>query len=551
VALTKCDVVEDELRELAAEETRELLTGTFLEGAPLVETSSVTGGGLEEFKEALDDLVTDFRDGARRQPVRVPIDRIFVMPGFGTVITGTLLGGSLGESDRVAILPAGTVTRVRAIQIHGGSADRVSAPTRVALNLVGVEADTALRGQWVVEPGSFEPATSILARISSMPWVHKPLRLPTRMSLSHGSGSFACEIHGQGHVGEQPPLLPGHTSVVRIQTAEPVVARAGDRIILRRGGGMGGRRLSRLLPRNGAGEAPGPADTGKGFSTLAGGTVIDPCFGARRIGESLVRQVEELDDTAEAWIAFALRGSAAAGLGTGELTQRVPSPPAASQKALEGMLRTRAAVKVGRETIVGIHAYERMLARAREALSRFHAEQPERAGIKRDALRDLVVGPAAAPLFDALLKRLVNEGSWEIDGDLVSEPGHSPVSASLVSQLAETILVRLDRSPAAPPGLRDLASELGVETAELRRAVDLLLSSGRARLLDGDFLYAAAFLESLEGNVRTFLTRNDKLLVTDLKAIVGVTRKHALPLARWLDNSGVTIRRGDFRVLKK
>jgi selenocysteine-specific elongation factor len=556
VALTKCDAAAEDLRQLAAEETRELLAGTFLEQAQIIETSAVDGTGLDALGSALDSMITDFRSSASRQPLRIPIDRSFVMAGFGTVVTGTLIGGSLSESDQVLIVPSGIRARARALQVHGGQPESISAPSRVALNLVGVDADAGLRGQWVTAPGTFAASTTILAQISTMPWIRKPIRLPARMSLSIGASATPCEVHGKGRVGEQAPLVPGERRLVRIRTAEPIVARADDRFILRYGGGMGTRKISRLRPRDGdaaAGrsvEARGP--DGKGFSTLAGGLVIDPRCAARRIGSSLEDQVRDLDRTSEeAWIAFALRGAGPVGLDPTTLVQRVPFPPARVHKGLERILRQRRAVKSGRDAVVGIDAHDRALERAREALSGYHAAHPERAGIKRDALRDLVVGPSAAALFNVILQRLVKQGTWRIDGDIVSEAGHTPGSAAQVSDLAEAILERVGRSPATPPALKELPGLVGAGGDQVGRAVDLVISSGRARLLDGEFLFTTTFLEDLEVRVRSFLSSNDRLLVTDLKRMIGATRKHTLPLARWLDDAGVTIRRGDHRILRQ
>jgi selenocysteine-specific elongation factor len=317
---------------------------------------------------------------------------------------------------------------------------------------------------------------------------------------------------------------------------------------------MGERRTSRLHPRKRRLEAEHASEVdamAKGFSTLAGGTVIDPNCRARRVGENLEEQVRRLDRSSPAdWIRFALRGAGPVGLPVRELVQRVPCPLSVTQSELEQVLRSREALKLGRETLVGEDAFGRISVRAREALARFHREKPEQAGIKRDALRDMVVGEAAAPLFDAIHRKLVKEGVWQIEGDILSEPDHTPSSASGVSDLADSVMASLANKPAAPPGLKELAAELEVEPALLKRAVDLLVSGGRAQLLDGEYLYAAPFLEKMASDVREFLTRNDKLLVTDLKRIVGATRKHALPLARWLDNAGITLRRGDHRVLR-
>jgi len=530
VAMTKCDAVDQDLMDLAIAETRELLAGSFLEGASIVPTSAVTGEGLGSLCACLDGLVGDFRTPASRQPLRIPIDRAFVMAGFGTVVTGTLIGGSVSEDETVEVLPLGATTRVRGLQVHDGDAPKVLAPSRVALNLVGVEKDQGLRGQWIVRPSTFRPTRSFLARVRAMPWIRKALKLPAAMSLNLGSMSCPSEVGGPARGMRQAPLTPGEELAVRVDTEEPVVPRAGDRFILRVGGGLGG-----------------------GFSTAAGGMVIDPLFTAHRIGPALEEQVGELDaESPASWIAFALRGAGPDGLALGELTQRVPAAPAETQKALEEMLRLREAVKTGRDHIIGERDYSRTLERAREALGRFHAESPERAGIKKDALRDVVVhGGGGADIFETILRRMVKEGVWKVEGDLVSEAGHAPSSGTQIEYVASRILALVERSGAAPPALKSMAEELGAGEAQVRKASDLLIASGRARLLDGEFLFSAGFLERLEKSVREFLSRTDRLLVTDLKTIAGVTRKHALPLARWLDDQGVTLRRGEYRILRK
>ncbi len=529
VALTKCDTVEEDIRRLAAEEVAGLLASTFLEGAPIVETSAETGAGLDDLRAAIDALVGDLRTPASRQPLRMPVDRSFVMAGFGTVLTGTLLGGSVGVEDQVAIEPAGARARVRGIQVHGGTTSRVHAPSRAALNLVGVDADSALRGQWVVEPGVFQASRAILAEIGPMPWVRKPLRLPAMMSMNLGSGSVSCEVHGLPRGPRQAPLAPSERGLVRIETGEPVVPRAGDRFILRAPGGLGG-----------------------GYSTAAGGIVIDPLFGSRRLGPSLVEQVLAIGrGDPESWIGFALRGAGAVGLDPDELTQRVPAPPADAARALDRILQRRGAVKAGKRTVVGSDAWMRALARADASLAAYHSSEPEKAGIKRDELRDLVTGPDGAALFDAVMKRRIAEDAWKLVGDLVAASGHRPGSDRLVRELAERMMAETERSPHAPPTLEVLAGQLGATPEEARRSVNLLVSSGRARLLTDEFLFTTAFLAKLAGEVRTFLGTRDSMLVTDLKAIAGVTRKHALPLARYLDDEGITVRRGDQRFLKR
>ncbi len=528
VALTKCDTVDPDLANLAAEEVRELVASTFLEGAPVIMTSTVSGQGLASLRETIDAITVDFRKEAVRMPVRMPVDRVFVMQGFGTVITGTVLGGTISVADTVQVLPAGIEARVRGVQVHGTDAGLVHAPSRAALNLAGVEMDPALRGQWVVSPGEFATSGSVLAMASLMGWVKKTVKLPASMSLNLGSSVVNCAVHGVADGPRQEPMIPGTAHLVRIETDHPVVPRAGDRFILRVGGGLGA-----------------------GFSTAAGGWVVDPLWGPRRISTRVQDQARKLDASdPQTWLEFALMGAGAKGLATAELVQRIPGPPASAQRILDAMLRTHAAIRTGRARIVGSAAYGRALARADQCLKTFHASNPERAGIKRDALRDLCVGGSGGPLFESLLSRRVKEKAWKLDQDLVAEADHEPRSATSIEDLASSILASIARDPASPPSLKALAQQHGVSIDWISRAADLIVASGRGRLLDGEFIFSTGFLDTLKGNVRAFFARNEKMMVTDLKTIASVTRKHALPLARWLDDEGVTLRRADHRIAR-
>jgi selenocysteine-specific elongation factor len=526
VVLTKCDTVDSEIAELAAEEARDLVEGTFLEGAPVVMTSAVAGTGLDELRAALDALMGDFRSTAVRQPVRLPVDRSFVMPGFGTVVTGTLLGGTLHAGDRVEIQPAGLEARIRTVQVHGEETGLVQAPARAALNLSGVEADPVLRGQWIVRPGGFRPASSVLATVRLMPWAVKPIRLPALMSLNLGASMVNCEVHGVADGPRQLPLVAATTHLVRIDAEEPLVARGGDRFVLRVGGGLGGS-----------------------FSTAAGGIVVDPLWGKRRLTANLERQVTRIDlERPESWLRFALHGSALEGLALSELAQRVPAIPARTEAALERMLGRREAIRLGRGRAVTAEAFERTLERSERALRLYHEKHPERTGIKRDALRDRSVGTEARALFESVLGRRVREGAWKVDGDLVALSGHEPRSGTEVEDLSRRVLDLIRRDPSSPPSLKALAERLEVPREAIARVADLLVADGRARLLDGEFLFDKDFLGRLKSRVQDFFEHHDRMMVTDLKSLAEVSRKHALPLARWLDDEGVTTRRGDYRV---
>jgi len=229
IVLNKCDKAEREWMDLQEEEIRGLVKGTFLEGAPAVRVSAVTGEGLPALVAAVDRLASGIPGKDPSHLFRLPVDRSFTMKGFGTVVTGTLIGGTVAVGEEVAILPGGTVARVRGLQVHGGSVERSSAGTRTAVNLQGVEKESVPRGSVLCRPGTLFPTKSAEVFVEYLPLVPRPLR--HRAQISFHAGTFSCV--GRILLYGQAEIPPGGSGYGRVLLSEETVLSGGDRFILR------------------------------------------------------------------------------------------------------------------------------------------------------------------------------------------------------------------------------------------------------------------------------------------------------------------------------
>jgi len=522
IVMTKCDTAPEDLQELAEQEVRELVGGTFLEGAAAVRTSAVTGLGLEALKAHLDALAAEVGSDARRLPVRIPVDRVFSVAGFGTVVTGTLLGGRLRAGAEIVVYPSGATVKVRGIEVHDAAVEEAQAPCRIALNLGGVEANPAIRGKWLAAPGFFRETRTLLARVEGMPWLKREIRVPARLSANIGSGVFACRLLGSGGI------RAGARLVARLAFDEPVIARTMDRFVLRLPGGMAG-----------------------GYSTVAGGLVLDPLHAGRADERRLeiYGRIEELTD--EELLLLAVASSGRRGIEEGDAMLKTAGAPADVEKAIGRLAGAGRIVRARGGLIADAGVFGQVQAEAAAALEAFHAARPEAEGLRRDELLRSLKPPAPRRLFDAVVEGMARRGAWQVSGDVVRIAGFSPRSDEITGRVSKKILDIIGKDPSSPPSIKELPALAGESLDSVQRAARLLAAEGRAKLIDGEFIYTAEFLDRFVKGVQAFFEKNEELRVTDLKAIAGVSRKYAIPLARWLDDQAVTLRRGEVRVRRK
>jgi selenocysteine-specific elongation factor len=520
IALTKADAVDADTLELTMLETRELVAGTFLESAPVVPVSAKTGAGLDGLRAALAALGRHGAAGATERSaggVRMPIDRVFSMRGFGTVVTGTLVSGVLRQDAELVVAPAGRRVKVRALQVHGRPTAEISAGHRVAVNLGGIEVGDVERGEMLITPDALEPTRRFDAVVELLPSA-RALRNGARVRFHHGT----AELLGRVTLAAGNELEPGARVYARLRLESPTLLTRGDRFILRAYSPSvtigGGEVLDPAPPRGGARTEAGR----RRFDAIAPDVDLD-LVAARMVGEA-----------------------GAAGLPAHRLAARAGLAPAAAAALVTRLDATDA----GRDLGGLVVACDVLDALARDALSdveQHHRQFPLSEGLPREELRSRRFSRAAPPVFEFVLERLAQK---IVGRDRLALSSHR-VELSGDEQRARERIEQTYRDGALkPPVVGELPGLLELDAALVDRIVKLLT---RQRILVRveDLLFHADSLARLKADVQQLKASGQaaKVDVAAFKERFGITRKFAIPLLEYLDRERITRRVGETRVV--
>jgi selenocysteine-specific elongation factor len=526
VALTKCDLVDDDVLAVARMEVASLLEGSPLGRAPIVAVSSRTGEGLDALGDALVDLARRVPPRGSRGAARLPVDRAFSMKGFGTVVTGTLVSGRITLDQELAVVPSGLRVKVRGVQVHGAARKDVEAGHRAALNLGGVEVADVPRGQVLAEPGTLE-VTRIVDAVIELLDEAKPLKHGTRVRVHQGT----AEVLGRVGLAPLPGgelLSPGARGFVRIRLEQPVAVTRGDRVILR----------AYSPPR-----------------TIAGGVVLDPQAprsGLRGAASRARFQALEPDASAPAAphdraLATFVAESGAAGLRLGLLTSRGGLAPADVASTAERLARAGLVDRIGGSLFAP--ALRASLAAALEQIVRdHHKAQPLSEGLPREEARERLFGHADLALFERVLADLAARKSVTGRERLVAA-GHAMALSADEAAARDRIAQALERGGLKPPEPAAIAADARLGADVVMRVLSLLVRQKAVAKLDTLYFDVRA-LDRLKGEVRAMREGGQATVdVAAFKDRYGLTRKHAIPLLEYLDRERVTRRQGDLRVI--
>ena len=531
VALTKADLVEPDWLELVKEDLRETVASTFLVDAPIVPCSALTGAGLDRLREVLVQLgrAVEPRDPAGL--LRLPLDRVFTLKGFGTIVTGTLLSGTVRPGEEVAVLPTALSAKVRAVQVHGEEVPAAVAGQRTAVNLGGVDRQEVSRGEVLVHPGTLAPSPMIDALVQLLPGTRKPW--PGRSKVLFHIGTRQQEATCV--LLEQRELAPGDQGLAQLSFQLPVVALPGDRFILR-----GFHKQENY------------------GTTVGGGTVLRVL--ARRLRPRQTEAVAllgrirraDLDDDHAERVALELLGAGPAGLTRAELQQRLPFVPRELDRLLQQLRSTRRAVQYDAESGATVHAepWDALKARALELVGGHHRQRPLEAGIGREELRSRLGAAVSPRLFGRLVAELEGQGQLAADRDICRLPQHTVQSAAVaIRPLADRILERYVADGLGPPRDGPLAGQLDARPADVAAAIRLLAEEGTLIKI-ADLYFARQHVDELRERLVAFLRREGQITPPQFKELVGQSRKFVIPLAEHFDAQKVTLRVGDTRKLR-
>jgi selenocysteine-specific elongation factor len=515
VALTKCDLVEEELAELVELEVIELLSTTRLQGAPIVRTAGTDDAGLERLRSALAAVLRDTSRSDTESATRLPVDRVFTVRGFGTVVTGTLLGEELAVGAQLEALPGGAETTVRGIQVHGSSVERAHGGQRVALNLPGIDVDELRRGDILAPVGELR-ATSILdVHVRMLPGCE--LEHLQRVRFHHG----AAELLARVALLDTQAVAAGGSAYAQLRLERPYPALPGDLAILRR-------------------YSP--------ITTIGGATILDTHPPKRRRQAGVVEELQrfhESDD--EARLQFWIGVAGAGAVSEKELRQRLGRSSGRFDRA-RGRLLDRGCIT---PLAGGLLAASGELTRLGESLvaklAAYHEAHPLHIGMPRRELRNLAGDRVAAALFDAVLAGLEGDAvTRSIDGE-IALARHTVAIEGDTATLQAELLAAFDTDLAPPTPEAVLAGMSDPAAAE--DLLRLALREERLVRIADEYIVAAATLEKLIANLHDRLSQGDRFSVSDFKAWTGLSRRHSIPMLEHLDRQRITRREGDSRIL--
>lgn len=522
VAITKADLVDEEMVELVMEDVAEALAGTALEGAEMVVTSSRTGQGLDELRSALVRAAGRARERDSSGPFRLPIDRVFTLKGIGTVVTGTLWEGSVAEGDEAVIQPSGRKVRVRNVQVHGKEVERALAGQRVALNLPGISTDEIERGDVIGTPGHLHPTLMVDGLFHLITGAPRALKNRARVRFHHGTREVMARVV---LLGGKEELAPGESSYVQLRLEKPAVALYGDRYILR---------------------------SYSPVTTIGGGRILDSHPRKHRPHQQgILNTLERRERGVPRDLVLLVVEERGLPLTRGELLSWSEIREGDFELALRELLSAGDLVEV-RGDGEPMYVPPAILSDLQDQLGRLtadmHAANPLRAGVEKEALRRRLDSGMGVDVFDVLLRSAVSAGRLEVEGGRVREAGKSVTLGEKEREQKETLLQAIREGGFAPPLFKELMDITDLDKSKLRDMLNLLLEEGAVEQVNPDYFLAAGRIAEAEERIRSHLENHGSLAVPQLKDMLGASRKYAIPLLEFFDRRRVTRREGDVRV---
>ncbi|MGA2423278.1 MAG: selenocysteine-specific translation elongation factor [Terriglobales bacterium] len=514
--LTKSDAVDAETLEVVRLEVEDFVRGSFLDTSksPIVAVNSLTGAGLDELKSALAQVASEVAARNSAALARLPIDRVFTMKGFGTVVTGTLVAGTIrkSEEEELEVFPAGKRVRVRGVQVHGSPAEAAVAGQRTALNLAGLSTGGLARGMTLATADTFHPTSRVDALLSILPSA-KPLKDGARVHFH----AYTTETIAEARLHGAKQIKPGDEQYVRLRLSESALLLPGDRFIV--------RQFSPVV-------------------TIGGGVVLD--------ASPLARKQAQHDIAA--FLTQMMAGSPeqvlqarAARRGTRGLPlNEVPGEMNIRQEEASKLAGKAGLVWCG-QVLVAPMAYAEAKGLTRQAVRKFHDANPLVAGMSKEELRDQI--NLGAEVFNSVLEKLVEEKQLEVAGELVHLPGRGVVMKDEEAESKTIIEEAFASAGLKVPSLKEVLASLKVDKIRAQKIVTLLLRDKVLIKISEELVFHQSALIDLRHKIAALKATAPKIDVAHFKDLTGVSRKYAIPLLEYLDRERVTRRVGDERVI--
>jgi selenocysteine-specific elongation factor len=523
VAVTKKDLVDDELLQIALADIKDLVKGTFLEGTPVIPVSNTTKEGIEELKNVLDRLIAETKAKQDKGIFRLPIDRCFVMKGFGTVVAGTVLSGTVKVGDTIELLPQKQRVKIRGIQVHNHTVSEVTTGFRAAINIVGAEKSEIKRGDILGQEGFFEPSDYLNVSIYLLKSAEKPLKNFTRVRIHLGTK----EVLGRVVFLDKKELTPGQKAMAQFRLEIPAVCDVGDRYVIR---------------------------TYSPQTTIGGGVIIEPkAQKAKGFDEKLIEHLHKIETGDPlSLVEENLNSNYELPRKIEEIAHEINLPIKDVERIVQNFLENNTVLCIdSKRGLYYTHGnLLRLKKQIKEILQAYHKQYPTSVGMtKLELIKEISTGLDKS-LLQYVLTRMTGDNDIHIEPDgKIRSSGFKAALNKELDQVAKKIEKIYTDAGFKPPMYKTLLTEqLGPEKV-VQKAYKYMLDTGTLVNVGENVVFHSRYIKDAKHKLVDFLKKKNEIRISEFRDLIGASRKYALPLLVYFDTRNVTIKRGEVRVL--
>ncbi|MEA1969148.1 MAG: selenocysteine-specific translation elongation factor [Thermodesulfobacteriota bacterium] len=526
ITLTKIDIVDEELLELALEDIKDFTRGTFLEDAPIVPVSSTTGEGLDLFRKTLDTMYHKIPQRPFSPIFRLPVDRVFSMKGFGTVITGTLASGKANLGENIMIFPTGITSKIRGIQVHNNGVDEVAAGTRTAINFQGLDKESVNRGDVLSTPNALRPSHMVDAEFHYLSKNAKPAKPRTRIRFHSGTS----EIIGNLVLLDREELLPGDKACVQIRLESPVCCIKNDRFVIR---------------------------SYSPIKTIGGGQILNPVPKKHKLfNKKIIEGLNSLISCDfEETISFFVNQGEYSGVSFADLRVMTNIPDKKLDVSLQKMLAARKIIQTDKEKRLYVHSslFESLTKDILLRLKEYHGANPLKEGMSRQELKSKfrALRENDSKLFSIVLTKIAKDKKIVQEQNIVRLSTHEIALQVDQQNLKEKISTIYKKSGLTPPFFRVICTDLNVDQKNAMEVLHMLIDEKIIVKTKDDLYFDAFVINELKKELVAFLNKSKEITTPKFKEMTNISRKFVIPLIEYFDSINLTIRVGDTRQLRK
>lgn len=524
IALTKIDMVDEDLLEMAMEDIHEFIQGTFLEGKPIVPVSAVKNLGMDQFVSTLEAICKQIPPRKFSSIFRLPVDRVFSMKGFGTVITGTLMSGSIHVGDDIMVYPSQIVSKVRGVQVHSHSVETAGPGTRTAINFQGLDKDSVNRGDILSTPGSLIETYMVDAHFHYLKSNTKPAKARTRVRFHSGTS----EILGYMVLLDREELIPGEDACVQFRLESPICCIKDDRYVIR---------------------------SYSPVRTIGGGVILNPASQKHKLFDKKVTQglenllIEDMEQT----ISFFLSLKGYQGLSFPHLKVMTNIPDKKLAATLQKMLAKQEVILTDKEKQIYIIGsfFDEFKEKLTLQLEKYHTANPLKDGMPTQELKSKFQYIDDTKFFNSLFAKLEKEGLIILDKNIIKLSTHTVALQVDQSEIKEKIKKIYQDVGLTPPFFRTVCDELHLDKKNAADVLHMLIQENTIVKTKDDLYFDAVKINELADELTRYLKKNESISTPEFKDMVNISRKYVIPLIEYFDSINLTIRVGDTRQLRK